>query len=192
MSDSKFKIYKQSSLSISPWAFRKRVALFVWEFCWVMFCRWTPKPFNLWRLIWLRVFGCKIYGKPFVHQRTRIKIPWNLILHHRACVGDRANLYSLGIIEVKENAIVAQEAYLSTGTHDFSDPDLPLVTAKITIGENSFVGARAFIMPGITIGNGAVIGSCSVVTKDMPAWMVCAGNPCREIKPRKMRGIRKH
>jgi putative colanic acid biosynthesis acetyltransferase WcaF len=79
---------------------------------------------------------------------------------------------------------VAQEAYLSTGTHDFSRPEIPLVTAKITIGEDAFVGARAFVMPGVTIGARSVIGACSVVTKDVPADAVAAGNPCRVLHPR--------
>jgi putative colanic acid biosynthesis acetyltransferase WcaF len=59
-----------------------------------------------------------------------------------------------------------------------------LQIAKITIGEDAFVGARAFVLPGITIGRGAVIGACSVVTKDVPEWIIAAGNPCKLIKPR--------
>src|SRR5207248_567279 len=83
----------------------------------------------------LDVFGATIEGQPFVHQRARIAIPWHLTLRDRACLGDRANAYSLGEIEIGARATVAQEAYLSTGTHDFSHPALQLVTAKITIGD---------------------------------------------------------
>ena len=179
-----FKVYKQSSPYNSPWSFKQRLRLFLWEICWALFCIWTPKFFNGWRILWLKIFGSKIYGRPFIHQRSRIKIPWNLILHNHACIGDRANIYSAGVIEIKEKATIAQEAYLCAATHDFSDPSLPLMTAKITIGENVFVGTRAFIMPGIEIGDNAVIGACSVVTKDMPKDMVCTGNPCRPIKQR--------
>jgi len=59
-----------------------------------------PKPFNPWRLFWLRVFEAKIEGTPFVHSPPRIAIPSNLTLHDRACLGDRANAYSLGEIEI--------------------------------------------------------------------------------------------
>src|SRR6202011_3808380 len=133
---------------------------------------------------WLRVFDAKIDGKPFVHQRARIAIPWNLTMHDRACLGDRANAYTLGEIEIGARATVAQEAYLSTGSHDFSHPALQLVTAKITIGEDAFIGARAFVMPGVEIGARSVIGACSVVTKDVPQNVVAAGNPCRVIRSR--------
>jgi putative colanic acid biosynthesis acetyltransferase WcaF len=119
-----------------------------------------------------------------VHQRARIAIPWNLTLHDRACLGDRANAYTLGEIEIGPRATVAQEVYLSTGTHDFARPEIPLVTAKITIGEDAFVGARTFVMPGITIGARSVIGACSVVTKDVGPDLVAAGNPCAVLRAR--------
>lgn len=174
----------QSSRFASPWSMTDRVVRFAWEFCWTLFCSWTPKPANPWRLCWLRFFGARIEGKPFVHQRARIAIPGNLTLHDRACLGDRANAYSLAAIEIGPGAVVAQEAYLCTGTHDFSEPSTPLVVARIAVGENAFVGARAFVLPGVTIGTRAIIGAGSVVTRDVPDDVVAAGNPCRVLRPR--------
>jgi putative colanic acid biosynthesis acetyltransferase WcaF len=175
---------EQKSAYDSPWSGSHRVMRVLWEFCWFLFCSWTPKPLNEWRLFWLRVFDAKIDGKPFVHQRARIAVPWNLILHDRACLGDRANAYSLGEIEIGARATVAQEAYLSAGSHDFDDPNMSLVAGKIVIGEDAFVGARAFVLPGVTIGARAIVGACSVVTKDVPANVIAAGNPCKVLRPR--------
>lgn len=155
--------------------------MLLWECCWTLLCSWTPKPLNRWRLFCLRLFGATIHGTPFVHQRARIAIPWNLILHHRACLGDRANAYSLDRIEIGEGATVAQEAYLCTGTHDFTDSALSLVTRPIVIGRGAFIGARAFLMPGVTIGQNAIVGACSVVTRDVPADVRVAGNPGRNL-----------
>lgn len=175
---------QQPSPFASPWRTSDRWRMLLWELCWALFCVWTPKPANPWRLFWLRVFEAKIDGTPFVHQRARIAIPWNLTLHDRACLGDRANAYSLGEIEVGARATVAQEVYLSTGSHDFEQPAIPLVTAKITIGEDAFLGARAFVMPGVTIGARTVVGACAVVTKDLPPDVFAAGNPCKVLRPR--------
>jgi putative colanic acid biosynthesis acetyltransferase WcaF len=175
---------EQSSAYDSPWSESHRLMRALWEFCWFIFCVWTPKPLNAWRLFWLRVFDAKIHGTPFVHQRARIAVPWNLTMHDRACLGDRANAYSLGPIEIGARATIAQEAYLSTGSHDFDAPNMPLVTAKITIGEDAFVGARAFVLPGVTIGPRAIIGACSVVTSDVPENVIAAGNPCKVLRPR--------
>ena len=155
--------------------------MLAWEYCWMLLCVWTPKPANRWRLFWLKMFGAKIHGLPFVHQRARIQIPWRLTLHDRACLGDRANAYSLGEIEIGARAIVAQEAYLCTGTHALADPNLPLQVAAIQIGEDAFIGARAFLLPGVKIGRGAVIGACAVVTRDVADGATVAGNPARPL-----------
>src|SRR6202047_1950092 len=174
----------QASAYESPWPPGNRVGRALWEICWTLLCSWTPKPLNPWRLFWLRVFDAKIDGTPFVHQRARIAVPWNLTLHGRAFLGDRANAYSLGEIEIGARATVAQEAYLSSASHDFNDPAMPLTIAKIVIGEEAFLGARAFVLPGVRIGARAVVGAGSVVTKDVPDNVIAAGNPCRVIRPR--------
>ena len=175
---------EQKSAFDSPWSTSQRLLRALWELCWFVFCAWTPKPLNQWRLFWLRVFDAKIDGVPFVHQRARIAIPWNLILHDRACLGDRTNAYSLGEIEIGARATIAQEAYLSTGSHDFDQTGMPLVTAKITIGDDAFIGARAFVLPGVTIGARSIVGACSLVTKDVPENVIAAGNPCKVLRPR--------
>ena len=156
----------------------------LWDWCWALFCAWTPKPLNGWRLLWLRVFGATLHGRPFVHQRARIQLPWNLTLHDRACLGDRANAYTLGPIEIREGATIAQEAYLCTGTHKFDDPALPLQTAPIVIGAHAFIGARAFVLPGVSVGERAVVGACAVVTRDVPANTIVVGNPARAVVQR--------
>lgn len=176
--------HAQTSAFSSPWSRREQVGMLLWEYAWGLLCAWTPKPLNPWRLAVLRVFGATLHGRPFVHGRARVQIPWKLTLHDRACLGDGAMAYSLGPIEIRERATVAQEAYLCAGTHDFSDPNLPLQTAPILIGEDAFVGARALVLPGVTVGARAVVGAGSVVTRDVPPGMVAAGNPARVLRPR--------
>src|SRR2546430_10763258 len=85
----------QGSQFASPWATSDKFMRVLWEICWTVFCASTPKPLNEWRLFWLRLFVAKIEGKPFVHQRARIEVPWNLTLRDRACLGDPANAYTL-------------------------------------------------------------------------------------------------
>jgi putative colanic acid biosynthesis acetyltransferase WcaF len=172
----------------SPWSLGDRVGLLLWQFAWPLLCGWTPKPFNPWRLWVLRRFGASVVGRPFVHSRARIQVPWNITLHDRSCVGDRANLYSLDRITLGEGALAAQESYLCTGTHDLADPAWPLLTAPIALERDAFVGARAFVMPGVTIGAKAVVGACSVVTKSVPDGTVVAGNPATPLgKPASQR-----
>lgn len=170
---------RQAPGTTTPWSTGARLQALLWQIAWTTLCVWTPKPLNFWRLFVLRCFGATIHGTPFVHQRARIQLPWNVELHDRACVGDRANLYSLDRITLHTGALVAQEAYLCTGTHDLQDPEWPLVTAPIVVHASAFVGARAFVLPGVTIGPRAVIGAMSVVTRDVAEGATVRGNPAR-------------
>ncbi len=179
-----FKTYRQADAYASPWTRGEQVRMLVWEWVWMLLCAWTPKPLNRWRLLILRGFGARLHGTPFVHQRARIQVPWHLTMHDRACLGDRTNAYSLGPIEIGAGATVAQEVYLCAGTHDFAQASIPLQTAPIRVGEHAFIGARALVLPGVSIGARAVIGAASVVTRDVPADVYAAGNPCRVLRPR--------
>lgn len=60
------------------------------------------------------------------------------------------------------------------------------VSKKVVIGDNVWIGAQAVILPGVTIGEGAVVGAGSVVTKDIPPYCVCAGVPARVTRKRKL------
>jgi putative colanic acid biosynthesis acetyltransferase WcaF len=134
----------------------------------------------------LKVFGANLSGMPFIHSTAMIQIPWNLTMKHRACLGERAIAYSLGKIDIQEGATIAQEAYLCTGTHDFNDPSLQLITKPITVGKNTFIGARAMILPGVSIGYQAIVGAMSVVSKDVPDHKIVAGNPAKIIGDRSL------
>lgn len=179
------KIKIQSNPYQNPWTLKVQVILMIWRISWLLLCYWTPKFLNPWRLLILKFFGAKISGNPFVHSKAKIQIPWHLTMLDRACLGESANAYSLGHIEIMDGATIAQEAYLCTGTHDFNNPSLQLITEKITIGENAFIGVRAMILPGIKIGKNAVVGAQAVVTKDIEKNHIVAGNPARRIGTRK-------
>jgi putative colanic acid biosynthesis acetyltransferase WcaF len=178
------KVHQQASAYVSPWSFRTRLSIAVWHFVWLTLFRWTPKPLHDWRSFLLRLFGAQIEGKVFVASSAQIKMPWNLEMADRACIGHEVRVYNLAPIKLKARATVAQECYLCTGTHDFSLPSLPLVVGAIDLGEDCFIGARAFVNPGIEVGAGAIVGACAVVTRNVPAWTISAGNPNRVIRDR--------
>ena len=166
----------------SPWTLSYRVRLLLFSITWTIVCRWTPKPFNPIRLFVLRFYGARIGLRAFVHQRARISHPWNLTMGDGACLGDGAHAYCLAPITLGTDTTVAQEAYLCTASHDFTTPSYSLVTASIVLGQDSFVGARAFLLPGVTIGRGAIVGACSVVTRSVEDSTTVAGNPARVIR----------
>jgi putative colanic acid biosynthesis acetyltransferase WcaF len=119
-----------------------------------------------------------------VYPGVRIWAPWNLVLERECGVASGTILYSQGLITIGERVVISQGAHLCAGTHDYTKPGFPLVTLPIVIGNHSWIAAEAFIHPGVTIGEGSVIGARSVVTRDMPSWMICVGNPCKPVKGR--------
>jgi len=99
-------------------------------------------------------------------------------------VGPEVKLYNLSSITLLHGTNLAQGVHLCAGSHDYTRWTLPLVTRPIIVGPNAWLAAEVFVGPGVTIGELAVIGARSVVVRDQPAHMVCAGNPCRPLRPR--------
>ena len=87
-------------------------------------------------------------------------------------------------MNIGKRVTIAQYAYICNGTHDLSDPILPLLVGDVIIEDNVFVGAKAIIMPGIRIKQGCVVGAGAVLTKDTDTLGIYAGNPARYIKKR--------
>jgi len=148
--------------------------------------RWSPRPCHRFRAWLLRCFGARIAapGRVVIFPTARIVFPWRLELAPRAMIGPGVLIYNLADIRFEYGANVSQRCHLCAGTHDYLRWDMPLVTRPITIGRNAWLGADVFVGPGVTIGELAVIGARSVVVKDQPARMICAGQPCRPLKPR--------
>lgn len=174
----------QKDAYTSPWSKKEAVLIRVWELTWTVFVRWLPKFCYPWYLFLLKVFGCKIHGKPFIAPSCRIYAPWLLKIENKACLGLRSEVYNLGPISIGERSTVAQYAYLCNGTHDFSDERLPLMVGDMVIENDVFIGARAIVLPGLLVREGSVIGAGAVLTKDTNKWGIYAGNPARFIKKR--------
>ena len=132
----------------------------------------------------LRCFGAKVGQGVVIRPSAVITYPWKVSIGDHAWVGDDVVLYSLGEIEIGAHAVVSQGSYLCSGDHDYTQPDFPIRSRKITIGPEAWVAADVFVAPGVTIGHGAVIGARSSVFTDMPAGMVCFGYPCKPVKKR--------
>ena len=181
------KSERQKSRGATPWPFYEAVIVRIWEVAWFVFLRWTPKKLNWFRLLCLKAFGAKIYGRPFIFPSARIYAPFNLEVHDRACIGPLVNVYNLGKVVLGKNSVVSQETMLCGGTHDLSLLSLPLLIGDIELGEEAFIGARALILPGVSVGHGAVVGAGAVVAKDVEPWTMVAGNPAKFLKKRALK-----
>ncbi|MCG9893931.1 MAG: hypothetical protein MH204_00465 [Fimbriimonadaceae bacterium] len=176
------------SRSITGWSIQTKLKRGLWDLVQAILFRPTPKLFFWgWRAGLLRLFGARLGRNVKIHPRAKILVPWNLDFGENVVIGADVDVYSFAKITIGDNGMVSQRTFLCTGSHDPGDPILPLIFEPIEIGANAWVAAECFVGPGRRIGEGSVVAARSVVVKDLPDWMICAGHPCRPLKPRDLR-----
>ncbi len=168
----------------SPHPFRNKLGRVMWRLVWLLLYRPSPRVLHGWRRMLLRLFGARIGTNAHPYPSATIWAPWNLEMGEYSCLSDRVDCYSVDTIRLGPHATVSQYSFLCSASHDYSDPTMPLITAPIVIGKGAWVAADVFIGPGVTIGEGAVVGARSSVFKDVPPWTVVGGNPAGFINKR--------
>ena len=164
-----------------------RFGRLMWRFVYQLLFRLSPRPLHAWRSFLLTLFGAHLGRNCHIYPRAVIWAPWNLMCGAQVGVADGAILYNQAMIKIGDRTVISQGSHLCTGSHDYEDPGFPLFAKPIRIGSEAWIAAECFVHPGVEIGDGAVVGARSVVTHDLPAWMISAGNPCKPIKPRVFR-----
>jgi putative colanic acid biosynthesis acetyltransferase WcaF len=163
---------------------RNRAGRLAWSLVYLLLFRPTPRPLHRWRALLLRLFGASLGPNCRIHAGARIWAPWNLVCEDAVAIADGAVIYNALPMHLASHAIVSQDAYLCGSTHDHDDPAFPMVSRPIALGRYAWICARAVVAPGVQVGDGAVLGLCSLATRDLQPWTVYAGTPARAIKPR--------
>ena len=165
-------------------SFRDRLRRLNWNICWVLLYRTSPRPLHSWRSFLLRCFGAKMGANCHFYPRSKVWAPWNLICADQVTAADGVEIYNPAPVTLGSHAILSQDAYLCGATHDYDDPEFPLIAFAMQIGAYSWVCARASVAPGANVGEGAVLGLGSVATRDLEPWTVYAGVPAVKVKER--------
>lgn len=169
--------YRGASFSLG-----NRLMRAVWGLVYLLLFRFSPRPLHAWRSFLLRLFSAKIGVGCHVYPAVKIWAPWNLRLGNHVGVADGVNLYCMDLITVGDHAVISQGAYLCCGTHDYNSENFQLIAKPISVANHVWICAEAFIHPGVSLPEGAVIGARSVVTKSLVhPWAVYAGNPCKQV-----------
>jgi putative colanic acid biosynthesis acetyltransferase WcaF len=168
----------------ASFSLRNRLERVVWKLVWLGLAAWTPPPLYAWRRFLLCRFGATIAKGGRVYGSARIWLPANLALGDNSTLGPGVRVYNQGRVTIGRNTVISQNAYICASTHDYEDPDFPLIVRPITIGDNVWIASEAFVGPGVTVGDGAVLAARGVAVRGVEAWSVQGGNPARLIRMR--------
>jgi putative colanic acid biosynthesis acetyltransferase WcaF len=161
-----------------------RLARALWNVTWLTLAAWTPSPCTPWRRGLLRLFGARLSATAIVRSSARIWWPGHLEMGEHASLGPGVICYNVAPVTLADGAIVSQRVHLCTAGHDIDDVGFPLVTRPISVGRKAWLAAEAFVGPGVTVGEGAVLGARGVAMRDLTPHTVYAGNPARALRLR--------
>ncbi len=140
-----------------------------------------PSPF---KCALLRLFGARVGRGVVLKPRINIHFPWKLSIGDFAWIGEETFILNFEPIAIGSHCCVSQRVFLCTGNHDYRQPHMAFRNRPIVLADGAWVGAQAFIGPGVTIESEAVVTAGSVATRSLPPEMICSGNPCRPLRHR--------
>lgn len=164
---------------------RNRIRRLIWHIAYILLFRPSPRPLHKWRCFILRCFGARLAQPCYIYPKVRIWAPWNLECEDRATIADEAIIYNPALVFLGSHSIVSQQAYLCGASHDYNDPGFPMISKPIRLEPYSWVCARANVLMGVTLREGAVLGLGSLAVHDLESWTVYSGIPARPLKRRR-------
>lgn len=166
---------------------KKVMSILSWYMRYMDFAVGNIPSFYIRDFIYRYVFGVKMKEQVTLHFGAEIRSHYKLHIGRGSIIGDKAVLDARRGIFIGENVALNTEVQIWTLQHDYNDPDFACSEHKVgsvTLGDHAWIGARVIILPHVTIGEGAVVASGAVVTKDVPPYTLVGGVPAKVIGSR--------
>lgn len=141
-------------------------------------------PSNRMRRLVLRCCGVRIEKNVLVYHGFEFRSPWRCQIGRNTVIGYNAILDARGGLKIGRNVNLSSEVAIWTAQHDFRTPDFEYQTAPVVIEDRAWISFRSTILPGVTVGEGAVVAAGAVVTKDVPPYTLVGGVPAKPIETR--------
>lgn len=119
-----------------------------------------------------------------IHWRAEFYAPERIVIGEGVTIGDSAFLDGRSGLRIGDNVNLGSHVTIYTREHDVDSPTFEETGGPVTLGDHSWVASHAIVLPGVTVGRGAVVAAGAVVTKDVPPHMIVGGNPARPIRRR--------
>jgi len=146
--------------------------------------RLCPLKWSALKCAMLRAFGARIGRGVVIKPRVTITFPWKLTVGDHVWLGEECWLLNLAPIVIESHVCISQRAFLCTGNHNYKSPAFELIARPIQVEVGAWIGAGAFVGPGVTVGNHAVLSVGSIATKNLEPFGIYQGNPAVLIKQR--------
>jgi maltose O-acetyltransferase len=144
-------------------------------------------PFHSFRRFVFTVGGVKMGPGSTIHVGARFYQPNNVCIGDDTIIGDHATLDGRAKLTIGNHVDIASEVMFLNSQHDLDDTDFTAIEKPIVVDDYVFIGPRAIILPGVTIGRGAAVAAGAVVTKDVPPGWIVGGVPAKPIRERKLK-----
>jgi maltose O-acetyltransferase len=152
----------------------------------LMLLRWAGHiPFHWVRRMVYRLEGIRIGSGSAIHMWASFYQPRNIRIGNGTIIGDHAFLDGRDKIIIGDHVDIASSVMVYNGEHDVQSVDFKPVFAPVIIKDYAFIGPRVIILPGVTIGKGAVVAASAVVTRDVADFSIVGGVPAQPIGVRK-------
>ena len=117
----------------------------------------------------------------YMYRCLELRSPQNLVVVGKNSIGKHVMLDARKGLRIEEGCVIASHVLIWTLHHDYNSDDFHVIGASVTLGAYSWICSRSIILPGVTVGKGAVIASGAVVTKDVPPYAIVGGVPAKII-----------
>ncbi len=139
------------------------------------------------RRLLYRISGAKIGQGSIIHMGCSFFSLKEVRIGKDTLIGKNAFLDGRAALSIGDHVDIASDVMIYNSEHDINSEDFHATIGSVTIGDYVFIGPRAIILPGVKIGNGAIVGAGAVVTKDIPAFAIVGGVPAEVIGERKLK-----
>lgn len=194
MDEGIFHQYEQTKADAPGWARRlpkglRRFLVKLYWLCndWRDFAAeaagWLPSH-GLRLFCYRRLLGMRIGRKTSIHRGCRFYAPRGIVIGEHTVINREVLLDGRAGLEIGQNVSISEGAMILSLEHDPNSPEFAARGGKVVIQDFVFIGTRAMIMPGITLGRGAIAAAGAVVTHDVADLQIVGGVPARPIGER--------
>ena len=172
------------------WSSGKKMRIILFQMLYTPL-KYFPFPFGEFlRFGLLKLFMKKIDRGGWIRDGCSITYPENISIGKKVFINEQCCLSGNGGIEIGNNVAIGHRTSILSDDHNFEKKNVLIVeqgirSAKVTIGDDVYLGCGVAVLKGVTIGKGAVVGAHSVVTQDIPEYAIACGTPARVVRYRK-------